>query len=153
MQHDSSSGMTPFYEIREIPYQPQVINYAIKKDVDSLAGRMIEEQEMKIYINDMSLPWGGDFRIGNNLLYEDINSGHSSHDRGEDVDVSFNKLKYNYGGNENADGLAKQRLKLQELLVEVFGEANVDFHGSGDNRHWHCSLKVQRNRRRYAKKK
>ncbi|MCE5272008.1 penicillin-insensitive murein endopeptidase [bacterium] len=140
--------MRTFYEIK----QPQVINYTDSTTVASLAGKDIEEQEMKIYINDMSLPSGGDFRIGNSILYEDIQSGHSSHDKGEDVDVSFNKLKYNFGGNENADGLEEQRLKLQELLIEVFGENYVDFHGSSDNRHWHCSLKVQRNKRRYTKK-
>jgi len=143
MPPDSSGGMTPFYEIKEIPYQPQVINYTDSTTVASLAGKDIEEQEMKIYINDMSLPSGGDFRIGNNLLYEDINSGHSSHDRGEDVDVSVNQLINNCKGKEMRD----MAIKLEKILEAVFGKDKIWYEGKD---HWHCTISNKSfNKRKY----
>lgn len=86
---------------------------------------------MKIYINDMSLIWGGDFRLENNLAYGD--KGHSSHKKGEDVDISITQLSNNCSGTK----LVVLTVELERILDEVFGKNKVWYENIY---HWHCTI-------------
>jgi len=139
----------PYQGSDEIPYHPSEVSHYGKPELNAKLLQLADEfqkiyPDHKIWVNDMSLPTGGMFKTFNNLK-----KGHMEHMWGDDVDLSFNWLRYNFGGDENSSELEKQRLKLEELIVEVFGNSNVDFHGGKENLHWHCSLKAQNNRRRY----
>lgn len=115
------------------------------RNIDEFDGKTFTEYKNDIYINDMSLVWGGAFRTENNLLYGSKDWGHSGHNKGDDVDISVNKLEWNCKGEE----FKKQRLILEKVLEEVFGSDKVLYHGKGINKHWHCTIRTNAS---YSKK-
>ena len=88
----------------------------------------------QIWINDMSLPWGGTFRTGNKAS----SSGHNSHKTGRQVDISFRNMTSVDPGNPVVEKM--QRIDLDIIIRSVFGNANVLFHSAPIYWHWHCSL-------------
>ncbi len=82
----------------------------------------------------MSLPWGGTFKIKQNL---DDDVGHASHNTGEDADISYAKLSMQVSG----DKLKEQRIELDKIIQRVFGDAGYWFHGGPGNWHWHVSIR------------
>ena len=85
----------------------------------------LPENTPLIYVNDISLPWGGRFTIEGKL--EEEGKGHSSHKWGMDVDISYNLMT-----RELRDWFD---IKANEL----FTTAEVhDYDKSW--RHWHCDL-------------
>jgi hypothetical protein len=61
-------------------------------------------QGIKLRINDMSLPWGGLFDIGNN--WSNV-PGHNTHRIGRNADIGFNGID----GNGRCAGLNLQKLR------------------------------------------
>ncbi len=77
-----------------------------------------------VWINDMSLPWGGSFKTKQNLT-----GGHNGHKTGDNADISFNNLKSK-----------QQRVELDRIIQQVFANEHYQFHGGVGNRHWHVSI-------------
>lgn len=77
-----------------------------------------------VWINDMSLPWGGAFKTKQNLT-----GGHNGHKSGDNADISFNNLKSK-----------QQRVELDRIIQQVFANEHYQFHGGVGNRHWHVSI-------------
>lgn len=139
------------YKRKKLSEEERSIKYYVTRDFSPLKKQPDDEQTFKefkhnIYVNDMSLIWGGAFKTGNNT-----SGGHSEHDTGEDVDISFNWLSFNCSGKE----LIKQRLRLESMLDDVFGVNKVWYHGERSNIHWHCTINSDKNfkKTKYREKK
>ena len=76
--------------------------------VDPETEKKIPPKIRKIYVNDISLPWGGMFKCYGNMK----NDGHSNHKWGNCVDISFNPK---WGIN------SKQKFWLKRVGKETFG--------------------------------
>ena len=78
-----------------------------------------------IYVNDISLPWGGRFTIEGKL--DEAGKGHKSHKWGEDVDISYKWMT------------TVQRIWFKKAAEKFF--ETVDTHNKGtDGEHWHLDL-------------
>ncbi len=82
--------------------------------------------QLRLRINDMSLPFGGGFDIGGDW-YEDVNiahcgehgNGHCTHRMGNNADISFDVLNQS---NERISLSAVQRRDLLSIISQIVGQ-------------------------------
>jgi hypothetical protein len=77
-----------------------------------------------IWVNDMSLPWGGRFK-SKGIMSRD---GHLSHKWGNDVDICYNRMN------------AAQRQWMWDNAPGFFTEVDLHNRDDPDNIHWHLDL-------------
>ncbi len=77
-----------------------------------------------IWVNDMSLSWGGRFKIKGNQR----NRGHRTHKWGKDVDINWKKMN------------AAQRQWMWDNAPDFFTIVDLHNRDDHDNIHWHLDL-------------
>ncbi len=102
---------------------------AIKSVADAF-GRQYEagnfgettEEQNRLWVNDLSLPWGGLFKTGGKM----DGDGHKNHRWGQNVDINYNKM------NEAQKTWQKNQLKNYFKTAKLHGTPL----------HWHCSVYI-----------
>ena len=87
----------------------------------TLAQKFFQATQKKLYVNDMSLPWGGVLDFTDNWT-----KPHAAHRFGTDVDINRTLMS------------SAERTTFLTLAKQIFGQQNVCVHG-GTNGHWHLS--------------
>jgi len=126
------TGESAYHPSKDSHYGKPELNAKIR-EVARQFNAEFSEDNVLTHINDMSLPWGGTFKIGNNYR----NSEHKTHNTGDQVDISFNSLSN-----------GQQRAVMDKIIQEVFSEDSYDFHGEIGLWHWHCSISKRENEKR-----
>ncbi len=97
---------------------------SVTTDDDSLNITIQDMSQLRLHVNDISLPWGGRFKNKGDMS----DDAHGTHKWGNDVDINWNRMN------------DLQRQWMWDNAPNYF--SRVDLHGRNDpaNTHWHLDL-------------